>query len=168
MDWINTIVESAGGGAAVAALFTALAAAAAALASWAEVGRAKTNSQVQVFIELARHWNDVFPIVNEVAAMPLDTDAIIAEYGDGRHQLFLVSEEWKKIRHAAGFYEFLGALIDRKFIDKDMALELVMIDRGLWERIKPLVVWLRGVQEPLLYENYEKLVARLGSLSQCD
>jgi hypothetical protein len=65
-----------------------------------------------------------------------------------------------KVTTLGDFYENLGLLVKRGFVDRDSALDIWSYAVSQeWERIEPLVLRYRRAAGDSLYENFEYLVA---------
>jgi hypothetical protein len=101
--------------------------------------------QGRMLLRLSAEWNWVLPLrydlFDELERANLRSPAEVEEKFSS-WQNFLSSDEWKKIREVINFYEFLGILLDKQYVEEDEAFVLVSVDHfprklGSGERVGP-------------------------------
>jgi hypothetical protein len=130
--------------------------------------------QVRMLLRLSEEWNRVlslrYELFDELKSANLTTQSDVeSKYTDWK--LFLNSNEWKKIREVINFYEFLGILLEKQYVEEDEAFVLVSVDHfprklGTGQRVsahegefyrlvKPYIAFLRDNYREDIYLYYD-------------
>lgn len=136
----------------------------------------RRSFQVRMLLRLSEEWNRILPLryelFDDLKTANLQTKADVEnEYSDWK--VFLSSDEWKKIREVINFYEFLGILLKKEYVEEDEAFVLVSVDHfprklgtGLrasaqegefYKLVKPYIEFLRDNYRDDIYLYYDNI-----------
>lgn len=113
----------------------------------------QSAGQASMLLEMAHEWNRIYGQRNAVLSMNIDLDAIKAKYADAPNRYFL-TEEWATIREVANFYNYCGLIIWKKYIDPQVLFVLVTLDQRIYDKLEPLILWLKAVYRPDIYDFF--------------
>lgn len=101
--------------------------------------------RARMLLRISEEWNRVLPIryalLDRLSSEGMsDRQAIEQRFGSWNS--FLNTDEWKEIREVLNFFEFLGILIEKGYVDEDEAFVLVSVDHfhrpeGTGIRVEP-------------------------------
>jgi hypothetical protein len=114
------------------------------------------GQKAQLFSDIVRYYNDIYVYRNQLLTMDLTWSAFRGKYSDIPE--ILNSNEWRIVRQAGAFFEFLGILVKRKYLDSDMVFDMIYVNPNAWARVSETVYKIRQDYNADLWINWEYLV----------
>jgi hypothetical protein len=132
--------------------------------------------QGRMLLRISEEWNRVLPLryelFDELKIANLKSRADVErKFSDWK--AFLNSDEWKKIREVINFYEFLGILLKKEYVEEDEAFVLVSVDHfprklgsgqrvsahegEFYELVRPYIEFLRDNYREDIYLYYDHI-----------
>lgn len=131
----------------------------------------KLAERTRSFMMIADRWSEIYNVRNAaLGGSILTRDELLTKY-QRNYKKFLASAEWKELRPLCNFFELLGTVLHRKYIDPDDLFVLVTVDvfkenndgteehvpEGvMYSRLKGPIEYLREVYRSDIYWFYDQ------------
>ncbi len=132
--------------------------------------------RARMLLRISEEWNRILPIryslLDRLKQDRVD-DRVDIEKRYGSWSQFLNTDDWKEIREVLNFFEFLGILIEKEYVNEDEAFVLVSVDHfqrpegtgirvppeqgDFYSLVKPYIDFLRHSYRSDIYYYYDRV-----------